>query len=275
MTAQLLVTLNDGFSMPQLGLGVWRTPQDEAAFVVKTAVEAGYRSIDTASFYGNERGVGEALNNVPNGGDVFLTTKLWNDEQGYDRALKGFEDSLHRLGRESVDLYLIHWPAPQRGLYVETWRALIRLRKEGRAKSIGVSNFEEDQLRRIIGETGVIPAVNQIELHPRFQQSGLRSVHASLGIATESWSPLGQGQSLANPVLLGLATKHAKSPAQIVIRWHLQSNLIVIPKSITPGRIVENFDVFGFSLDEDDMAAIDGLDCHDGRIGPDPAAADF
>lgn len=274
MPDQPSVTLNDGRAMPQLGLGVYQTPADQTARVVKTALEAGYRSVDTASAYRNERGVGEGLRAAPRE-RTFLTTKLWNDNQGYDEALTAFDKSLERLGTDHVDLYLIHWPAPKRDRYVDAWRALVRLKEEGRAKSIGVSNFQPEHLRRIIGETGVTPAVNQVELHPRFQQRALRAVHAELGIATESWSPLGQGKLLQEPVLAGIASKHGKTPAQVVIRWHLDEGLIVIPKSANPERIAQNIDVFDIKLDADDLARIAALDDAAGRIGPNPDTADF
>ena len=275
MTAQPHVVLNDGRKMPQLGLGFWQTPKDGAAAIVKTAVEAGYRSIDTAAIYGNERGVGEGLAAVGAAETIFLTTKLWNDNQGFDSTLTAFDKSLGRLGLDSVDLYLIHWPAPKKDLYVETWRAFIRLREEGRARSIGVSNFTAEHLRHLVDETGVVPAVNQIELHPNFQQRDLRAFHADHGVATESWSPLGQGKLLDDPVIGAIAGKHGKSPAQIIIRWHLDSGLVVIPKSVTPRRIVENIDVFDFALDAADMSAIGALDTPAGRVGADPMTADF
>ncbi len=266
------VTLNDGRTMPQFGLGVWQTPAGNAAAVVAEAVRAGYRAVDTASAYDNEEGVGEALAEHP---DVFLTTKLWNADQGFDETLRAFEASAGRLKREAVDLYLIHWPAPRKGLYVETWKALVRLKEEGRAKSVGVSNFTEEHLERIIGETGVVPALNQIELHPRFQQRAMRAVHERHGIHTESWSPLGQGKLLADATLVDLARKHGKTPAQVVIRWHLDSGLIVIPKTVKAGRLRENVDVFDFRLDAGDMDRIAGLDAPGGRIGPDPMTAAF
>ena len=276
MTDQPHVTLNDGRSMPQFGLGVWQTPQDEAAVVVRTAIEAGYRSVDTAAIYGNERGVGEGLKAADSKGEeVFLTTKLWNEHQGYDSALTAMDKSLGRLGVEAVDLYLIHWPAPSKGLYVDSWKALVRLKEEGKARSIGVSNFAPEHLERIIGETGVIPAVNQIELHPSFQQTELRAFHHKHAIHTESWSPLGQGKQLDDPTLAAIAAKHGKTAAQVIIRWHLDSGLIVIPKSVTPSRIVQNIEVFDFTLDADDMAKIAGLDKAGGRIGPDPMTAAF
>ena len=272
MTDQPTVTLNDGRAMPQFGLGVWQTPADEAATVVETAVKAGYRAVDTAAIYGNERGVGEALKNHP---EVFLTTKLWNDRQGFDSTLVAFDRTLERLGRDSVDLYLIHWPAPSKGLYVETWQALLRLREEGRAKSIGVSNFQPDHLKAIMDKTGVAPAVNQIELHPDFQQRELRAFHAAHGVATESWSPLGQGKILGDPKIAEVAAKHGKTPAQAIIRWHLDSGLIVIPKSVNTDRIAQNIAVFDFALDAEDMAAFDGLDDANARIGPHPEKATF
>lgn len=277
MTATIpTLTLNDGRTIPQLGLGVWRTPADVTAAVVRTAIEAGYRSIDTASAYRNEAGVGQGVreSGVPRD-QIFVTTKLWNDDQGFDATLKAFDKSLSRLGVDKVDLYLIHWPAPSKGLYLDSWRALVRLREEGRAASVGVSNFKVEHLEKIIGETGVVPAVNQIELHPRFQQRTLREFHAAKGIATESWSPLGQGRVLDDPAIAAIAARHGKTPAQVVIRWHLDLGLIVIPKSVTPSRIVENFDVADFRLDAEDLAAIAALDDAAGRIGPDPATANF
>lgn len=271
MSDQTFVTLNDGRRMPQLGLGAWAIASEEAAAVVHTAVDAGYRLVDTAAIYGNERGVGEGVRTCSAGREaVFLTTKLWNDRQGYDAALGAFERSLDRLGLDCVDLYLIHWPAPSRGLYVETWRAFMELAAQGRARSIGVSNFTIEDLRRLIGETGVTPAVNQIELHPRFQQKALRDFHAEHGIVTESWSPLGQGKLLDDPVLGDIARKHGKTPAQAVIRWHLELGLVVIPKSASPVRIAQNLDVFDFSLDAEDMERIAALDDAGGRIGLDP-----
>lgn len=275
MNDQPQVILNDRRAMPQLGFGVWRVEGDTAATIVGEALGAGYRLVDTAMIYGNEAGVGAALaaGPVPRD-DVFVTTKLWNADQGHDAALRAFDASLGRLGLDAVDLYLIHWPCPGRGLFVETWKALVRLRDEGRARSIGVSNFTPETLDRIVDATGVVPAVNQIELHPRFQQRGMRALHAALGIATQSWSPLGRGHLDASPVLAGIAARHRKSWAQVVIRWHLQSGLAVIPKSATPARIVANRDVFDFALDAEEMAAIDGLDNPEGRGGPDPDAFD-
>jgi 2,5-diketo-D-gluconate reductase A len=266
------VTLNDGQSMPQFGIGVFQTPSDTTARVVKKAVEMGYRAVDTASAYRNEEGVGKALDGRA---DIFVTTKLGNADHGFDEALRAFEDSARRLRRATLDLYLIHWPRPRVNRYVESWKALVRLRQEGRIRSIGVSNFNEEHLERIIGETGVTPSVNQIELHPRFQQKALRAVHDRLGIKTESWSPLGRGALLADPVIVMLAAKLGKSSAQVVLRWHLETGLIVIPKSVHADRLRENIGALDFRLDNDDMLRIEALDSADGRIGPDPAAATF
>ena len=276
MTDQPRIELSDGAAIPQLGLGVWQTPNDEAASVVGAALKTGYRHVDTAAAYQNEKGVGEGLRASGLARDeVFITTKVWNDNQGYDNALRAIEASLKRLQLDQIDLCLIHWPAPNRGLYLDTWRALIKAKELGQVRSIGVSNFEVEHLDRIIGETGVTPVLNQIELHPRFQQTALRTAHAERGIKTESWSPLGQGQLLSDPAIAALAAKHGRTAAQVIIRWHLDSGLIVIPKSVTPSRIAENFDVFGFKLDAEDMAAIAALDQPDGRIGPNPMTATF
>lgn len=273
MTDQTKLSLNDGRSIPQVGLGVWRTPADETAQVVKTAIDAGYRSIDTAAVYRNEKGVGEGVRAAGvDRSELFVTTKLWNDDQGYDSALKAFDASLARLGLDYVDLYLIHWPAPGKNQFVESWKALIQLRKDGRAKSIGVSNFAVPHLQRIIDETGVAPVVNQIELHPRFQQAELRAFHAANGILTESWSPLGQGKVLDDPVVTKIAAKHGRTAGQVVIRWHVDLGLVVIPKSVTPERIVANLQVFDFKLDAEDLAALAAMDSAAGRIGPDPLA---
>lgn len=276
MTQQPTVPLNVGKAIPQVGLGVWQTPNDGAAAAVSTAIRAGYRHVDTAAVYENESGVGEGLRQSGVARDeLFVTTKVWNADQGFDATLKAFDASLGRLGLDHVDLYLIHWPAPTKGLYVDTWRALVRLKEERRARSIGVSNFTVEHLDRLIAETGVKPVLNQIELHPRFQQRALREAHAQRGIATESWSPLGQGRLLEDAVITRVAEKHGKTPAQVIIRWHVDNGLVVIPKSVTPSRIVANFDVFGFRLDKDDMADIASLDASDGRLGPDPMTAAF
>ena len=276
MTDQPRIELRDGHAIPQVGLGVWQTPNDEAADVVATAFKAGYRHIDTAAAYQNEKGVGEGLRaSGLERDEVFITTKVWNENQGYDNALRAIEASLKRLQLDHLDLCLIHWPAPNRGLYLDTWRALIKAQEAGQVRSIGVSNFEVEHLDRVIGETGVTPVLNQIELHPRFQQTALRAAHAERDVKTESWSPLGQGKLLSDPVIVAIAAKHGRTAAQVIIRWHLDSGLIVIPKSVTPSRIAENFDVFGFALDAEDMAAIARLDQADGRIGPNPMTATF
>jgi 2,5-diketo-D-gluconate reductase A len=269
---QPTVTLNDGRLMPQFGLGVFQTPPETTAQVVKNAVEEGYRAVDTASGYRNEDGVGEALDGRT---DVFVTTKLGNADHGFDEALRAFEESATRLRRTTLDLYLIHWPRPRVNRYVESWKALVRLQQEGRIRSIGVSNFNQDHLERIIGETGVTPAVNQIELHPRFQQKTLRAFHDTHGIKTESWSPLAQGALLNEPAIVNLAAKHRKSPAQVILRWHLDSGLILIPKSVHVERLRENIGALDFRLDNDDMPRIAALDSPDGRIGPEPATATF
>lgn len=270
------LSLHDGRSIPQLGLGVWQTPADATAQAVKAALATGYRHVDTAAIYGNEAGVGEGLraSGVPRE-DVFITTKLWNAEQGFDTTLRAFDASLQLLGLQQLDLYLIHWPCPARGLYVDTWRAFVRLQSEGRVRSIGVSNFEPEHIDRLVQETGVKPVLNQIELHPRFQQRALRDYHAAHGIATQAWSPLGQGQLLSDPAITALAAKHGKTPAQVIVRWHIERGHVVIPKSVNPGHIAENAGVFDFALDADDMAAIARLDQADGRIGPNPLTAAF
>lgn len=266
------ITLNNGVSMPQLGFGVWQVPDDEAARAVGSALEAGYRSIDTAAVYENEKGTGEAVaaSGIPRD-ELFVTTKLWNSEQGYDSTLRAFDASLARLGLDYVDLYLIHWPLPARDAYVDTYKAFETLLADGRARAIGVSNFLPEHLERLLGETSVVPAVNQIELHPQLQQAESRAVHAKHGIATEAWSPLGQGRGLLEvPAIAAIARKHGKTPAQIVLRWHIQLGNVVIPKSVTPSRIKENIDVFGFELDADDLGALAALD-EGRRLGPDPA----
>lgn len=276
MSSVPTITLNNGSVMPQLGFGVWQVPDDEATSAVTTAIEAGYRSIDTAAIYENERGTGQGLasSGVPRE-ELFVTTKLWNAEQGYDSTLRAFDASLDRLRLDYVDLYLIHWPVPEKDKYVDTWKAFEKINSEGRAKAVGVSNFNPAHLRRLLEETGTVPAVNQIELHPHLQQSGPRAFHAEHDIATEAWSPLGQGKDLLqDPTLNSLAGKYGKSPAQVVLRWHLQSGNVVIPKSVTPSRIRENIDVFGFELDESEMADIAKLNS-DSRLGPDPDTMNF
>ena len=276
MSNQPVLKLNDGRAIPQIGLGVWKADDAQAAEAVRVALQAGYRHVDTAAIYGNEAGVGEGIRTagVPREA-VFVTTKLWNDAQGTDSVRKAFDASLKRLGLDYVDLYLIHWPAPRKGLYLDTWRAFIRLKEEGLVRSIGVSNFMPEHLDRIINETGVTPVLNQIELHPGFQQTALRAAHAKHGIITQAWSPLGQGQLLDHPALKAIAAKHQRTVAQVILRWHLQSGFVAIPKSVTPSRIKENFDILDFALDADDLAAIAKLDDKNGRIGPDPMTAAF
>ncbi|MET7285369.1 aldo/keto reductase [Streptomyces sp. NPDC005573] len=270
------ITLNNGVEMPQLGFGVWQVPDDEAERAVATALEAGYRSIDTAAIYGNEEGTGKAIaaSGLPRE-DVFVTTKLWNSEHGYDSTLRAFDTSLEKLGLDYLDLYLIHWPLPSRDNYVDTYKAFEKLYSDGRVRAIGVSNFHPEHLRRLTSETSVVPAVNQIELHPQLQQRATRAFDAEQGIATEAWSPLGQGKGLLEvPAIVAIARKHDRTPAQVVLRWHVQLGNIVIPKSVTPSRIRENVEVFGFSLDDEDLAAISALD-EDRRLGPDPAEFDM
>lgn len=276
MTDQLYLSLHDGARIPQVGLGVWQTPDNEAAPAVKAALDAGYRHVDTAAVYENEQGVGEGIRQagLPRS-DIFLTTKLWNTDQGYEQTLKAFEASLKRLGTDYVDLYLIHWPSAHRGLFVDTWKALVTLKEEGRAKSIGVSNFYPEHIEKIVAETGVVPVINQIELHPDFQQRETRAFHEKHKIATQSWSPLGQGKLLGHPVIAEIAQKLGRTPAQVIIRWHIENGLVVIPKSVTPSRIVENFKVFDFKLSAEDLDRLNGLDDAGARIGPDPKTATF
>ncbi|MET7247141.1 aldo/keto reductase [Methylobacterium sp. EM32] len=266
-----VLTLNDGKRIPQLGFGVWRLSDEEAPSVVGTALEAGYRLIDTAAMYGNEAGIGRAVaaSGLPRE-EVFVATKVWNDRHGYDETLRACEESLSRLALDYVDLYLVHWPVPQRGQYVDTWRALMRLREDGRARSIGVCNFTVDHLKRVIDATGSTPSVNQVELHPRFQQKALRAFHQEAGIVTEAWAPLGRGGLLGDPAIQAIAEKHGRTPAQVVLRWHLDGGTVAIPKSATPARIRENRELDGFSLDAEDLARIAALDDPAGRMGPDP-----
>ncbi|WP_435971943.1 aldo/keto reductase [Streptomyces sp. Qhu_M48] len=268
------VTLNNGVEIPQLGFGVFQVPDDETTTAVGHALRAGYRSIDTASVYGNEAGVGRALADSGIARDeLFVTTKLWNADQGYDSTLRAFDDSLAKLGLDHVDLYLIHWPTPARDLYVDTWRALEKLVADGRVRAAGVSNFQPAHLRRLLDSSDLVPAVNQIELHPGLQQRELRELHAAHAVATEAWSPLAQGTVLADPAIVGIAARHGKSPAQVVLRWHLQLGNVVIPKSVTPARIRENLDVFDFALSDEELSTLAGLD-RGLRTGPDPDTLD-
>jgi 2,5-diketo-D-gluconate reductase A len=271
MTAVPTLAMNDDRAIPQLGFGVFQVPPEQTAQAVSTALEAGYRLIDTAQGYQNEEGVGEALrrSGLPRD-EVFVTTKLTNSEHGADRALRAFEGSLRALGLDDVDLFLIHWPVPARDLYVQTWQTLAKIRAGGRARSIGVSNFTQAHLDRLISETGVVPAVNQVELHPLFPQPELRAYHAAHGILTEAWAPIGQGQGLlADETIVRLAAQKKRSPAQVVLRWHIQLGNIAIPKSVTPDRIRDNIDIFTFTLDEAEMRQLSGLATGE-RLGPDP-----
>jgi len=265
------IVLNDGNVIPQLGFGVFQVPEDDVTPVVAEALEVGYRSIDTAAIYGNEEGVGRAIraSGIPRD-EIYVTTKLWNAEQGYDSTLRAFDASMRRLGLDYLDLYLIHWPVPSAGRYVDTFRAFQALKAQGRIGSIGVSNFRVIDLETVIAETGETPAVNQIELHPTLAQRELRQYDANHAIATEAWSPLGQGTLLDNPTVVTIAKELDRTPAQVIIRWHLQLGNIVIPKSVTPSRIAENFDVLSFELDAQAMEAINRLDTGT-RVGPDPA----
>ncbi|MEU8827697.1 aldo/keto reductase [Streptomyces sp. NPDC048636] len=270
MTSVPILTLNNGLEIPQLGFGVFQVEDALTTDAVRTALESGYRSIDTAAVYGNEAGVGRALatSGVPRE-EVFLTTKLWNDDQGYDATLTAFDTSLAKLGTDYVDLYLIHWPTPARDRYPDTWRAMEKLLADGRTRAIGVSNFQPAHLERLLEQSGVVPSVNQVELHPYLQQAPLRAVHAGHGIATEAWSPLAQGALLQDPALDAIARRHGRTPAQVVLRWHLHLGNIVIPKSVTPARIRQNIDVFDFALTAEDIEAITALERGE-RTGPDP-----
>jgi 2,5-diketo-D-gluconate reductase A len=264
------VLLRPDVAIPQLGYGVFQVPPKETEEVVARALATGYRHIDTAAAYRNEGPVGQAIHasGIPRE-EIFVTTKCFNDDHGKDKAKRAFKASLERLELEHIDLYLIHWPVPLHDLYVETWQAFIELQAEGLVRAIGVSNFQPAHLERIVAETGVVPAINQVELHPYFQQAGLRHEHDELDIVTEAWSPLGQGLELEDPAIVAIAEAHGKSPAQAIIRWHLQLGNVVIPKSVTPERIEENFDVFDFELSPEEMESIRELDAGK-RIGPDP-----
>jgi 2,5-diketo-D-gluconate reductase A len=262
--------LNDGNRIPQLGLGVFKVPPEDTAEAAAQALRTGYRLIDTAAAYGNEQGVRDAIQTAGlDRGEVFVTTKLANDSHGRDQAKHAFAESLERLGGDYVDLYLIHWPIPSQDLYVDTWKTLCALRDDGRVRSIGVSNFQVEHLERIIDATDVTPVLNQIELHPRLQQAELRRFHSEHGILTEAWAPLGRGQPLDDPVIGEIAAGHDRTPAQVVLRWHIQLGNVTIPKSVTPSRIEENFHVFDFELSQDEMARLSELDRGE-RTGPDP-----
>lgn len=269
------VVLNNTVEIPQLGFGVFQIGPGDVRAATELALHAGYRHIDTAAAYANEAGVGEAVRNsgIPRD-EIFITTKLRNADQGYESALQAFEKSRHELGVDVIDLYLIHWPYPRHNLFVDTWRALEKLYAEGAVRAIGVSNFLQSHLDRILAEGEIVPAVNQIELHPSFQQTELTGYSAARGIAVEAYSPLGQGKDLTGTVVRDIAVKHGKSPAQVVLRWHLQRGIIVIPKSASAHRMHENINVFDFSLDEDEVARITGLETGM-RAGGDPATFDF
>ena len=270
-TNQPYLTFHDGHRAPQLGLGTWRVSEADVVPAIQAAVEAGYRSIDTAAIYGNEAAVGRGIAQCGVAReDLFVATKVWNDRHGLDSTKLAFQESLDRLGLDYVDLYLIHWPAPMNKLYLETWEALIQLRDEGRARSIGVCNFQVGHLQKLLDSTGVLPVVNQIELHPYFQQAELRAYHADHGIITEAWSPLGQGQALADPAILELAHRLQVTPAQVILRWHVQMGHMVIPKSIHAERIQENFNLSNLHLDDEAMQLIATLDRPEGRIGSHP-----
>lgn len=270
MTSVPTVTLNNGVAMPQLGFGVFQVPEADTRAAVDAALEAGYRSIDTAAAYGNERAVGAAI--AASGiarEDLFVTTKLWNSDQGYDAALRAFDTSATKLGLETLDLYLIHWPTPARDLYIDTWHALEKLLADGRVRAIGVSNFQPAHLARLLDATDIVPAVNQVELHPALVQQAVREFDVAHGIATEAWSPLAKGTLLDEHALTTIAAHHDKTPAQVVLRWHIQLGNIVIPKSVTPARIKQNIDVFDFELTQPELDAIAALD-RELRTGPDP-----
>jgi 2,5-diketo-D-gluconate reductase A len=274
-----LTALNDGNAIPSVGLGVAQTPPKETEQAVSAALQVGYRHIDTAAAYGNEREVGRAVkkSGIPRD-EIFLVTKLWNADQGYDSTMKAFEKSSKRLGLNGeggyLDLYLIHWPVPAIGEFVDTWRAFGAMRDLGHIRSIGVSNFAPEHLNTLIDTTGIVPVVNQVELHPLMTQVELREVHKKLGIATEAWSPLGQGRLLDHPTITGIADAYGRTPAQVIIRWHVQIGNIVIPKSVNPERIASNFDVFDFELSDDDVTSISSLD-NGTRLGPDPCTFNF
>ncbi|GAB3129070.1 aldo/keto reductase [Glaciibacter psychrotolerans] len=274
MTTSPLLTLNDNALIPQLGLGVYKVPDAEAADTVLTAIQAGYRHIDTAALYDNESGVGAGIarSGVPRT-ELFVTTKVWNDRHGYDETQRAFDESLTKLGLDYVDLYLIHWPAPRQNRYIDAYRALEKLQADGRVRSIGVSNFHPHHLDRLLAETDIVPAINQVELHPWLAQNDVRAYDAIYGIRTEAWSPLARGRAIGDPTVEAIGARYGKSAAQVVIRWHLQLGNVVIPKSSTPSRIRENFDVFDFTLDAADLASIAHLDAGE-RTGKNPDDVD-
>lgn len=267
------VTLNNTLEIPQIGLGVWKIPNEDVTQVALSALSLGYRHIDTAKVYGNEKGVGLAIakTDIPRE-EIFVTSKLWNDDQGYDSTLRAFDETMSNLGLDVLDLYLIHWPEPSKDLYLDTWRAMIELYEQGRVSAIGTSNFNPSHLTRIIDATGVTPTVNQIELHPRFAQRNLREFHKQHAIAIESWSPLGNGRLLNDERIAVIASKHGCTIAQAILAWHLQQRLIVIPKSVNEARLAENLAAQDIILDDEDIAAFAQIDAVDGRNGADPDA---
>jgi 2,5-diketo-D-gluconate reductase A len=273
------ITLNNGRAIPQLGFGVFQIPPGDTVEAVTRALEAGYRHIDTAQMYGNEREVGQSIarSGIPRD-EVYITSKLNNGFHRPEDAKRAFGETLEKLGVDWIDLFLIHWPLPTRydGDFVSTWRTLASFVEEGRAASVGVSNFQPDHLRRIVDETGVVPAVNQVEVHPYFCNEAVRAAGAELGIATEAWSPIAQGDVLDDPVLEQIAAAKGKSTAQVALRWHVERGDIVFPKSVTPERIRENFEIFDFSLSPEEVARISSLDRgEEGRRGPNPDAFDY
>lgn len=273
MTTYANIELNDGRTIPQIGLGVWQLSDDETYSSVRAAIEAGYRHIDTAAIYGNEEAVGRAVADAISAGDVtredmFITTKLWNGDQ--ERGQEAFQESLTKLGMDYVDLYLLHWPAPKNGTFIKAYESMVKIQQNGGARSIGVCNFYDEVLDELASATGHTPAVNQIEIHPGFSQGAQRSDNARRGIVSEAWSPLGQGQNLSDPTIEEIASRHGVSAAQAIIRWHIQRGDVVIPRSSNPGRVVENFRVFDFELTQEEMESLTAMDRNDGRVGPDP-----
>lgn len=264
------ITLNNGVEMPQVGFGVFQVPNEETTAAVAEALKAGYRSIDTAAIYGNEEGVGKAL--AESGiarEELFITSKLWIADLGYEETLKAFDESLQRLGLDYLDLYLIHWPAPAKELYVDSWKALEKLYADKKIRAIGVSNFQPAHLEKLIEASSIVPVINQVELHPALQNREVIAANTKHGIVTEAWSPLAQGAMLTDETILAIAEAHKVTAAQVILRWHLQEGRVIIPKSVTPSRIAANLDVFGFELTSDELASIDALD-RDGRTGPHP-----
>lgn len=272
MTTNLspLITLNNGQKIPQLGLGVYKLGTDVAAGLIRSAIETGYRRIDTAAFYGNEAEIGEGVRTcgLPRD-EIFVTTKIWNDDQGYDRTLEAIDESLERLNLDYIDMLLIHWPKPQLDLFVETWAAFQKAAEGGKIRGIGVSNFQPSHLEKLLAAGGTVPALNQVELHPGLQQAEVRAFNAAHGIATEAWSPLARGRYNEDPVILAIAEKHGKTPTQVVVRWHIDLGNLVIPKTATASRLAENISVFDFKLDAEDLAAIETLEAGL-RTGPNP-----